>query len=201
MAWLAVKRIAVASTSMNGFNSLIFLRILPVMLAVQTNSASHREELEMFQATGNNLGRVLLSADPSDIRLNTLCQLVMTTKDVFAINSDKVKLLAHRAVLPHLTPILRPLPTPRLVPHLIPHQRPTPRQTLNRTPGRHGSHCRRFVTTLTTPARTTRGPCTKSIAKSSSLRISSSSSSRSPQTITSSTEHSQSIYFISLFQA
>lgn len=183
------------------------------MLAVQTNSASHREELEMFQATGNNLGRVLQSADPSDIRLNTLCQLVMTTKDVFAINSDKVKLLAHRAVLPHLTPILRPLPTPRLVPHpiprliphlvphLIPHQRPTPRQTLNRTPGRHGSHCRRFVTTLTTPARTTRGPCTKSIAKSSSLRISSSSSSRSPQTITSSTEHSQSIYFISLFQA
>lgn len=185
---------------MNGYNSLIFQRTLPVILAVQTKDASHREDLVMYQATGSNLGRVQHSVDLSDTRLLTLCQLVMTTKDVFVINSDKEKLTAHKAVLPHLTPrptphqilhpILRLIPRliPHLIPRLIPRQTPHLRLTLSRTPGRHGSPCRRFVTTLTTPATTTRERCTRSIAKSTSLKTSSSSSSRSPWIIISSTE-------------
>ena len=133
----------------------------------------------MCQATGSSHGKARLSADLLAIRLNIQCLLVMTTRGVFAINSEMERLTAHRVttrlilhLLPHLT--LRHLPTLRhlLTLHLL--------LILSRTLTRLGKHLSRSVRTHTmTPLTTTRGPCTKSIANWPSSRPSLSSFSRS----------------------
>ena len=132
----------------------------------------------MFQATGSNPGKELPSADLLAIKLHTLFQPVMITKDVSVTNLELEKPTAHKVTVPTQTLHL----------HLILTQLPILTLHRRRAHGRHGRLCRRFATTLTTRTRTAPGQCTRLTVKCFSLRKSSFNSSRSLKTTISSTE-------------
>jgi len=147
-----------------------------------TKDASHQEDQPIFQATGKNHGKDRQSVDLLAIRLNTLCQPVTITKDVFVTSMGREKHPALKAE------VLAQIQHQNLHRILILLLIPLLHQTLHQAHGRPGSLCKRFVTTLITPKRTTQERCTRSTVKCSSSSKSSLNSSRLPKTIISSIE-------------